>query len=498
MLDASIYNQLGRGVKSVQDYAAEDQARQLGAAQLQAAQVNNLLGQQKSDEYTQTVAERNALRDFMRNGNADLSSPQGQNQLMAVAPTLAPSILKQYADIGKSNAEVGKTIADTRHAEIGNDQARYGQAMQRLAAFTDPSHAAGDIDTAIQRGSMPPEVGALIKRSIPADPSQFQSWKQQLALSMTDPQKMADFLKPHLQTNNTGAATITQAIDPMTGRVLSTSSVQNTQSPDSIASNATSRANNAATIAKDYRVAGLDAKGNDTTGQGGLSPAAIENAASRYNLDGTLPPQIGRGTQGARDIRAIQNRAAELALAAGTGPTQLRVNQMDAKAAGTALSQLTRAKTMAASFEQTANANASLALDLSKKLDRTGVPILNAGIQYLRTHAGSPEAAQWAAANETFVNEYAKIMSGGMGSGPVTDSARNKAHTLVTTAMTPEQYEGNVKLLQREMQNRMKGFEDQETALHNRLRGQPSAPTTAATGGVPDDIAAILEKHGGK
>jgi hypothetical protein len=473
MLDASIYNQLGRGVKSVQDYAAEDQARQLGAAQLQAAQVNNLLGQQKSDEYTQTVAERNALRDFMRSGNADLSSPQGQNQLMAVAPTLAPSILKQYADTRKSNADVGKTNAEAGKVDFETALARQHAIANLAGSATDQTSWGRALAVASHLGADVSQV-----------PQQFDpnTAKQIADMAMTQMQRLEQAHQAQVATE--------------TGRhnkAEETISVQN-----NAASNETSRANNAATIVKDYRVAGLDAKGNDTTGQGGLSPAAIENAAHRYNLDGTLPPQIGRGTQGARDLRAIQNRSAELALAAGTDPTQLRVNQMDAKSAGTALSQLTRAKTMAASFEQTANANASLALDLSKKLDRTGVPLLNAGIQYLRTNAGSPEAAQWAAANETFVNEYAKIMSGGMGSGPVTDSARNKAHALLTTDMTPQQYEGNVKLLQREMQNRMKGFEDQETALHNRLRGQPSAPTTAATAGVPDDIAAILTNYGGK
>lgn len=486
-VDTGIYNLLGRGVKSVQDFAQEDQARLLGAAQLQASQTANLLGKQKADEYSQTVAEKNALRDYMRS-SPDLASAQGISGLYQAAPTQAEAIIKTLT-------EQRKASADARKTELGNDQTQVSQAVQRLASFTDPAHAAGDIDAAVQAGTMPPQVGELMKRTIPADPNQFETWKRGLAVSISDPAKMAEFLKPHLQTNNTGGATVTQAIDPMTGRVLNTSSIANTQSPDSIATNATSRANNAANIAKDYRVAGLDAKGNDSAGTGGLSPAAIENAATRYNIDGTLPPQLGRGNQGARDIRAIQNRAAELSM--GVDPGQLRVNQLDAKASGTALTQLTKSKTMAASFEQTANQNADLALSLSKKLDRTGVPILNAGLQYMRTNSGSPEAAQWAAANETFVNEYAKIMSGGMGNGATSDSARAKAHELLTTAMTPQQYEGNVKLLQREMQNRMKGFEDQEKALRSRLSGKPE-PAKADSSGVPADIQALIDKHGGK
>lgn len=217
--------------------------------------------------------------------------------------------------------------------------------------------------------------------------------------------------------------------------------------------------------------------GNGGPGEG-MSPAAIENAAARYNLDGTLPP-MGMGKSGSEGRRAILNRAADLTL--GADPTQLRVNQMDAGAAKGALAQITKSKTMAASFEQTANANAELALGLSNKLDRTGSPLLNAGIQYLRTGTGSPEAAQFAAANETFVNEYAKIMSGGMGNGPVSDAARAKAGKLLTTSMTQPQYEGNIRLLQTEMRNRMKGFEDQETALRSRLGGAHAAPPVGSS-----------------
>jgi len=206
-----------------------------------------------------------------------------------------------------------------------------------------------------------------------------------------------------------------------------------------------------------------------------LSPAAVENAAIRYNTDGTLPP-MAMGAKGSIGRTAILNRAAELAL--GT-PGNQRANQLDAKAAASSLSQLSKAQAMSAAFEQTANANADIALDLSKKMDRTGVPLLNAGIQALRTGTGSPEATQFAAANETFVNEYAKIMSGGLGSGPVSDQARKKASALLTTSMTQPQYEGNVKLLQREMANRMKGYEDQAATLRQRIGGQPAAPVVA-------------------
>jgi hypothetical protein len=221
---------------------------------------------------------------------------------------------------------------------------------------------------------------------------------------------------------------------------------------------------------------------------GGVSPAALDAAAARYNVDGTLPP-LGLGKDGASLRRMVLNRAAELAT--GTDPTAQRVNQLDAGAARSALGQLSKSQAMSAAFEQTANANANLALGLSKLNDRTGVPMLNAGLQAWRTGSGSPEATQFAAANETFVNEYAKIMSGGMGNGPVSDAARSKAHDLLTTSMTPAQYEGNVKLLQTEMANRMKGFEDQSASLRARIGGkQVPSGVPPAPGAAPAAVGA--------
>jgi hypothetical protein len=52
------------------------------------------------------------------------------------------------------------------------------------------------------------------------------------------PEQQFKALAPNVQTRNTGGTTDTLAIDPLTGRPQVTGSVRNTQSPDSVASNA--------------------------------------------------------------------------------------------------------------------------------------------------------------------------------------------------------------------------------------------------------------------
>ena len=51
-LDASIYSNMLRPVKSVAEYTAENQAQQQNLLGLQAARQNLLMGQQKMDAYT--------------------------------------------------------------------------------------------------------------------------------------------------------------------------------------------------------------------------------------------------------------------------------------------------------------------------------------------------------------------------------------------------------------------------------------------------------------
>ena len=199
-----------------------------------------------------------------------------------------------------------------------------------------------------------------------------------------------------------------------------------------------------------------------------FTPAAIDNAAARYNIDGTLPP-MGMGKGGSAARSQILNRAAELA--SGVDGTDQRVNQLTTKASASTLLQLKKTKTMIKAFEEMANKNADIALELSTKVDRTGSPVVNrwflAGNNKL---AGDVDTATFNTAVNVFANEYAKIMSGSMGNTPVSDSARKEAHEILNTAQTPAQLRANIKLLQREMKNRLIGLDESEHELIQQMK----------------------------
>ena len=58
-----------------------------------------------------------------------------------------------------------------------------------------------------------------------------------------------------------------------------------------------------------------------------------------------------------------------------------------------------------------------------------------------------------------------------MGNTPVSDSARKEAHEILNTAQTPAQLQANIRLLQREMKNRLIGLDESEAELIQQMKG---------------------------
>jgi hypothetical protein len=213
-----------------------------------------------------------------------------------------------------------------------------------------------------------------------------------------------------------------------------------------------------------------------------LSDDAVEHAAHRYSIDGTLPPNLGRGQQGEATKVRILNRAAEISQANGDSGAAARIRQISGKAGSSALAQLTKQEQMVGAFEKNAISNADIALGASNAVDRTGVPVLNRWLLNGRKNIlGDPDVSRFHAATNTFINEYAKIMSGSMGNTAVSDSLRKETEALLATKDTPEQFKATVDLMKQEMRNRMTGFSKQKDELTRSMSPTPAA----APGGAP-------------
>lgn len=205
-------------------------------------------------------------------------------------------------------------------------------------------------------------------------------------------------------------------------------------------------------------------------GAGQLGADAIDQAAYRYAIDGTLPPNLGRGIQGATNTAAILHRAADIAKESGNTGEATRLQQISNKASSTALGQLTKQKNMVLAFEKNAVMNADLALQASEKVDRLGSPVVDRWLQAGRKSiAGDPNVATLDAAMRTLVNEYARVTTSVTGGGVTSDSARKEIDDLLKGAHTKEQVRAVIGLMKQEMENRRHGYEQQETELRNTI-----------------------------
>ncbi len=217
-----------------------------------------------------------------------------------------------------------------------------------------------------------------------------------------------------------------------------------------------------------------------------LSSEALKQAAARYNIDGTLPTNLGRGQQGAANISAILNMAADTAKGEGKTPEEVRVGQIGGKTDTQALGQLSKQKNLILAFEKNAVRNADIVLEQSAKVDRTGSPAINRWLQAGRKNiAGDAEVAKLDAAMKTFANEYARITTSVTGGGVTSDTARKEIDSLLNSAMNPEQVKGVVDLMKREMENRRIGYEQQEKDLKRSIGGGGKASTEPAGAGGP-------------
>jgi hypothetical protein len=244
---ANIFSQYLQPQKSVSEYGAEMDQADLRRLQLEGQQGQNQLlnvtRQQQMQAAQQQMSERNALQRLAQQHGGDEESferalmSSGMPGLMAQAEAIS----KRRLDRKKTDSEIKERDAKTEKEKHALGEAKRKEALQHIGAFRTPDEAMASLQGA---ADIPPEQKQAILQSLQAtggDPLKFREWQLRLVLSLANPEQQAKGMAPNVQTRNTGATTDTLAVDPLTGVGRVTGSVQNTQSPDSVASNATTR-----------------------------------------------------------------------------------------------------------------------------------------------------------------------------------------------------------------------------------------------------------------
>jgi hypothetical protein len=223
-----------------------------------------------------------------------------------------------------------------------------------------------------------------------------------------------------------------------------------------------------------------------------VNAETIERVAQNVARGATLTDELGPlGRSNSPEmmrLRAeIQNRVTQIQKDAGVAGPEARAAYQASRAE---LAQIQRQRGPMLAYARTADKNISIAENLSAKVDRTGSTVLNRWLLAGRKATGDPDVAAFNAAVRTAINEFAKVTSSATGGGVTSDAARADIEAILNTAYTPEQFQAVVRVLRQEMDNRIKGYDEQIEATKRSMR-----PDAATPG---DQNRSPLDSPGGK
>lgn len=400
---------------------------------VQAAQTQNAVGQYGLAKAQRQDEETNRMAQLLSGGNIDLTTPEGQAKLYAVAPTQAPGLIKGQFDIKKLQSDIGKNDAEAGKAQADTAAKVTAQYRDQLANVNTPEQAAQWLtaqykDPVLSKvvGNMPLEAALA---QIPADAQAFQQWRQQNALGMS---KFIELNKPTTSVVNTGGQTQMVQTPGLGGAPEVAGTMQNTVSPNAVleantsrannaATNATSRANNADTIKKDLQVAGLSNDGS------GVNPN-VEQMAQAIAA-GRAAPITG------------------FALAKPQGQTVMRrvfeINPSYDETTYGAKAKAARDFTSgpqgnALRSVQTANAHLDQMNELADALNNGNVPVVNMIANRFAKETGNPAPTNFDAVKSIIGQEVVKAIVAGGGTG----GERDEAAAAFSNAKSPAQLKG--------------------------------------------------------
>lgn len=192
MADASIYQQYLQPVRSMQDYAADMDRRDLNALQLvglrRQNEVADLTAQQTREQLAQAAAKRNALQALYANPamsdpiareNAMLGNPllAAEGQAAQTARLTAEHLKAQSAN---QNAQADKNAAAARDDATKRAREAIQTGLNELATMRGPADAMRALQAHAKQG-MPQDQLAQVSRELMgiSTPEQWQAWQQQ-------------------------------------------------------------------------------------------------------------------------------------------------------------------------------------------------------------------------------------------------------------------------------------------------------------------------------
>jgi hypothetical protein len=239
-IDTSIFGNLLAKPKSVEEYDAD-------AIQAKAGRLNLLSQQSQYDQQQRGVAEQNAFRNALSSGT-NYDDPTFQRSLVAASPEKGLAFIKSRADAKKADVDLGKTKEETTGLQLKNAHERLTQHLQGLGSVRTPQDLQAWAAQGMQAGvpGISQERLAAITQELSQNPTSLPSLIQKMQMGGVELAKQIELTIPKYERQDAGGSVQFAQMNPLAGPVGVSSAVaaiKKTQSPDSIASNATSREN---------------------------------------------------------------------------------------------------------------------------------------------------------------------------------------------------------------------------------------------------------------
>jgi hypothetical protein len=444
--------------------------------QAKVATLRHLAGQQEMQQMQLQHAQRaqeqeNTLSDLYR-GNVNPDGTVNRQGVLSGAAQRGlggkiPGMQKQFAEADKATADVGHVGAQTKDLEWKVQKGKIeasGNALSSLLANPNTTHddVIKTMVGLVNQGIVTAEQGQQAIRELPGDPVRLRQYLVQKGMEVMDAGKRMELTAPKRQEVNDGKTTTFVDVNPYT----------NPQGPAPIKMQTTpgQDQSNATTIRGQNLV---NARAADANG--------IANSAARTQIvegpDGFM--LVDKGTGLARPAATLNGQQVQ------GKDTGLNDSQSKALLFG---SRMREAEKVLTSMATKGTVRPSVMKGVVE-----GTPLVGGALGALANNNSTPEQQQVEQAQQDWLNAVLRRESGAV-IGP-SEFASGKKQYFPEVGDSPEK-------IAQKTRNRKLAMEGILTEVPAKKRNSLSAPadetTATPNAGVPDDIAAILKKHGGK
>lgn len=238
--------------------------------QIQGMQDQQKMNALKTQEYQDSLARKNKLMETL---GGQYAKPEEREEALLRSGFVdeAAKLTKNRVDSLKVQADTDKNKVEAAHKRV----AAWGQGMGFVRQAPTAENAVATVQHLVNMGVMPEEQGQRHLAQIQSDPSPqaIARWAEMgFRAALDTKEQLTKF-----QTNNIGGQTVTQGIDPVTGKASTVSAIQNTQSPDAVLQALTSEANNRRSVGAQYAIANATREAAKTTADATREAAATKD-----------------------------------------------------------------------------------------------------------------------------------------------------------------------------------------------------------------------------